>query len=116
MPIRKEDRARYPANWRELAVEIKAANNYECGECGQMCRRPGDTAEGMSRAERTRQTLTIAHYDHCYDAPEIFVAALCSGCHLRHDARAAWASRRRNVRVRQRLAGQMEFLQEERVI
>lgn len=38
MPIRPENMARYPANWREISARIRerAGNRCECeGECGR---------------------------------------------------------------------------------
>lgn len=93
----------YPADWGEIAAFIKAANHYECQECGRQCTKPGEPYAGG------QWVLTVAHYEHDYMGPEIFVAALCAGCHLRHDAKASWLLRQRLARYRQARAGQLTF-------
>ncbi len=80
MPMQSE---RYPVDWAEIALAIKDACGRQCQECGRQCRRPGEPFDTH------RRTLTVAHLwpeDHAPDAPIVFVAALCSGCHLRVDA------------------------------
>lgn len=80
MPMQTE---RYPANWSEIAHEIKDACGWQCQECGRQCRRPGEPFDTH------RRTLTVAHLwpeDHAPDAPVVFVVALCAPCHLRYDA------------------------------
>lgn len=93
----------YPNDWAALAKEIKAANAYVCQECGQQCRRPGEMHLGWE------YELTVAHYDNDYDAPAIFLVAICAPCHLRHDARFVWWARRRHERRRRLQAGQLEI-------
>lgn len=34
MPIRPENRARYPANWREISARIRQRDGQRCKECG----------------------------------------------------------------------------------
>lgn len=93
--------ARYPIDWLTLVREIKDACNWECQNCDQQCRKPGEPYDTM------RRTLTVAHWDHIYDQPVAFVVCLCCPCHLRHDAPVAWTMRRRYIRQRQRQAGQL---------
>jgi hypothetical protein len=94
----------YPTNWPELAQEIKAACDWQCQKCGKQCRRPGEP-------RLTWETeLTVAHYDHVYDVPEVFVVALCVPCHLRHDAPFAWWHRHQRRRIFQSEAGQLDLL------
>ncbi|MCC6454466.1 MAG: hypothetical protein IT328_05945 [Caldilineaceae bacterium] len=45
-----------------------------------------------------RRTLSVAHYFHDYDSPEVFVTCLCMPCHLRHDAAYIAQKRRRYYR------------------
>lgn len=70
----------YPSDWKAVAAFIRQANEYVCQECGRHCQKPGEPYRGG------RNVLTVAHVDNDYHSAEIFVAALCSGCHLRHDA------------------------------
>lgn len=85
MPIKKEN---YPDDWKQIAKAIKEAVDWECQECGQQCRKPGEPYDTM------RRTLTVAHYDNEYKAGEIFVVALCVPCHLRHDGQENGRKRR----------------------
>lgn len=82
----------YPTNWHEIAFAIKEACDWQCQMCGVQCQRPGEAHKTQ------RRTLTVAHYEHVYDEPEIFVVALCAPCHLRHDVRFHVSQRRKNAR------------------
>jgi hypothetical protein len=92
MPIRKENRARYPKNWKEISLRIRfkrAKGRCECtGECGDdhniRC-----TARHKYRHPDTGSTviLTVAHLDHqpenCVDEN---LKAMCQKCHNKLDA------------------------------
>ncbi|MDX2702191.1 hypothetical protein PV350_04930 [Streptomyces sp. PA03-6a] len=92
MPIRPENRHRYPDNWREISLRIRtirAAGLCECmGECGRgthtgRCpNRQGLLAYGTG----STVVLTVAHLDHtpenCHDDN---LRAMCQGCHLHYD-------------------------------
>jgi len=92
MPIRPENRARYPADWklrRRFILHYRAGNRCEwCGAANHQ-RHP---------ITGSRVVLTIAHVHD--DRPEaaglLNLAALCQRCHNRHDA----ADRRRHRRER----------------
>jgi len=126
MPIRPENRARYPRDWRELSERIRherARNRCECqGECGSShangrCNAPNGAwvlrdetdraqwseAKGPQTAGAVRIVLTVAHLDHvpenCADAN---LLALCQLCHNRLDAPER--ARRRQERKRAQLA------------
>jgi hypothetical protein len=92
MPIRPENRKRYPANWRAISLRIRterAHGQCEChGECGRGThagRCPnlnGQPAYGTG----SKVVLTVAHLDHtpenCDDSN---LRAMCQGCHLHYD-------------------------------
>lgn len=93
MPIRPENRARYPKNWSEISRRIKferAAGRCECrGECGRGThgdeRCPnlhGKPAYGTG----STVVLTTAHLNHTPEdcAPDN-LRAMCQGCHLHYD-------------------------------
>ncbi|MDX3233384.1 hypothetical protein [Streptomyces sp. ME19-01-6] len=91
MPIRPENRDRYPDNWPEISEAIKnrAAWRGECeGECGRgshtgRCpNRHGQPAYGTGSCV----ILTTAHLNHMPEhcEPEN-PRAMCQGCHLHHD-------------------------------
>ena len=96
MPIRPENRHRYPRDWREISRRIRferAAGRCECtGECG----RPRGHLDGDGRCRNrnggaayrtgTRVVLTVAHLNHTpEDCREINLRAMCQGCHLHYD-------------------------------
>jgi 5-methylcytosine-specific restriction endonuclease McrA len=112
------DRSRYPDNWEEIAFEVKSEANWECQECGRPCRQPGeDESEfavevlnlgwGSYFDAPQRFTLTTAHLDQDpqNNAPSN-LRALCSGCHLRHDA----PYRKANGLAKRERAGQLPLL------
>ena len=105
MPIRPENRARYPKDWDAISASIKrrARNRCECrGECGRgthgtkRCpNRHGLPAYGTG----SKVILTTAHLDHVPEhcAPDN-LKSMCQGCHLHYDrdhhAQTAYRTRR----------------------
>ena len=85
------DKARYPANWKEIALDIKTAAGWRCSGCGMKCREPGE------KFDTHKRTLTVHHIDH---QPENCsrenLIALCAPCHLRADAKFHAEHRRAN--------------------
>ncbi|MFE6866038.1 hypothetical protein ACFVFS_05740 [Kitasatospora sp. NPDC057692] len=92
MPIRPENRSRYPANWPAISLDIRtnrAASQCECcGECGRgthdgRCpNHNGGTAYGTG----SRVVLTVAHLDHTPEnCDPSNLRAMCQGCHLHYD-------------------------------
>ncbi|AXF51582.1 HNH endonuclease [Mycobacterium phage Constella] len=92
MPIRPENRKRYPPDWREISQRIRfvrAAGRCECeGECGRgthqgRCpNRHGEPAYGTG----SRVVLTTAHLNHIpEDCRDENLRAMCNGCHLHYD-------------------------------
>ena len=98
MPVKPENRARYPAAWPAIALAIKTAADWVCQNCGMQCRRPGEAFDTH------RRTLTTAHLDHCPEhCDSDNLRAWCSGCHNRYDmphrqANAA-ATRKKNKSI-----------------
>lgn len=92
MPIRPENRGRYPSDWKQISLRIRterAAGRCECvGECGRgthdgRCpNRQDEPAYGTG----SKVQLTTAHLDH---TPENCdpnnLRAMCQGCHLHYD-------------------------------
>jgi hypothetical protein len=132
MPIKPENKARYPANWKEIRTAILARAENRCETCrvlngARIARGTGPFADTFQNEEaevfdaetgayiaQVRMgeyqvknmvtiVLTIAHLDH---QPEncdpANLRALCQMHHLRHDA-AHHAETARNTR-RERLA------------
>ena len=88
------DKARYPADWKRIAFEVKSAAGWRCAGCGMKCREPGE------KFDTHKRTLTVHHIDH---QPENCVRenlfALCAGCHLRADAKHHAETRRKHERI-----------------
>ncbi|MEN8444083.1 MAG: hypothetical protein ABG776_03610 [Cyanobacteria bacterium J06555_13] len=99
------DRRLYPANWDELALQIKTEANWCCTDCGRPCRQPGEAvnalyerlpdswkplwweAVGDVREPRPgRFQLTVAHLDHVpQNCDRNNLKALCAPCHGTYD-------------------------------
>ncbi|MHC5939275.1 HNH endonuclease [Nostoc sp.] len=101
-------RSRYPAQWNEIALQIKTEANWKCEQCGRECRRVGESlSEFIDRivpkvhctyssdllheicTKPTRFVLTTAHLNHIpEDVTPSNLKALCSVCHCRYDLKA----------------------------
>ncbi len=93
MPIRPENRARYPRTWKQMvaAARLRSGNRCECdGKCGQD--HPGGrcTAVNGQLHPDTGSTvvLTLAH-EHGVPLEETSIDRMfhaCQRCHNRYDA------------------------------
>lgn len=109
MPIKPENRHRYPANWPQIRERIRARSGDKCEWCGvqnhavgyrtptgdfvMLGTTPEDAGTSCDAAEADgfkviRIILTVAHvHDHnpenCDDDN---LAHLCQRCHNKHDA------------------------------
>ncbi|MEU8920358.1 hypothetical protein AB0D10_05380 [Kitasatospora sp. NPDC048545] len=92
MPIRPENRDRYPRNWPAISLDIRtnrAGGRCEClGECGRGThdgRCPninGEPAYGTG----SKVVLTVAHLDHIPEHSDPSnLRAMCNGTHLHYD-------------------------------
>lgn len=76
MPFHKE---RYPANWKEISLRIRARADGKCEFCGAENYKPHPITG-------SKVVLTVAHLDHnpqnCADEN---LKSLCQRCHLRYD-------------------------------
>jgi 5-methylcytosine-specific restriction endonuclease McrA len=81
MPIKPENRSRYPKDWRQIRAAILKRARSRCEWCGVE-----NHATIERSGNRTRIVLTIAHLDHTPEncAPEN-LRALCQRCHLDYD-------------------------------
>ena len=87
MPIKLENKHRYPANWKQVRERIlrRAGDRCEGSPAYPDCRaRDGDYHPDTG----SRVVLTIAHLDHtpehCDDGN---LRAMCQRCHLTYDAK-----------------------------
>lgn len=94
MPIKPENRARYPKDWklRSRFVRVVRAKN-RCEWCGAENGKPHPITG-------SKVVLTTAHvYDHRPEAASLLnLAALCQKCHLTHDAKRHAESARKTRR------------------
>lgn len=92
MPIRPENRRRYPGDWVEISFRIRferAKGQCECdGRCGRETHgeRCPNTHLDPAYGTGSKVILTVAHLDHmpenCADEN---LMAMCQGCHLHYD-------------------------------
>jgi len=91
MPIRAENRDRYPADWPQISKRIRAgraAGRCECeGECQRGHLGRCTAVNGQPHpVTGSKVVLTVAHLNHqpedCADAN---LRAMCQKCHLGYD-------------------------------
>lgn len=93
MPIRPENRRRYPTDWELLSARIRfgrADSRCECrGECGASPHTRGrcDAVHGHPHPfTGSNVVLTVAHLNHTpEDCAETNLKAMCQRCHLNYD-------------------------------
>lgn len=100
MPIRPENKGRYPKNWKDIRASILERAGNKCEFCG--------IANYTIRDNGSRVVLTIAHLDH---TPENCdpnnLRALCQKCHSTYDARHR-AETRAKTRAAQKIINSEE--------
>ncbi|MFC8862683.1 hypothetical protein [[Kitasatospora] papulosa] len=92
MPIRPENRHRYPADWPQISHRIRferAAGRCEClGECGRGTHtgRCPNVHDCKAYGTGSKVVLTVAHLDHTPEnCDPTNLRAMCQGCHLHYD-------------------------------
>jgi len=96
VPIRPENRARYPEDWPEISHRIREERAEGRCECDGRCGRPSWHLEADGRCMNvngvpavgtgSRVVLTVAHLDHTPEnCDDDNLAAMCQGCHLHSD-------------------------------
>lgn len=103
MPIKPENLARYPADWKRIATAIKDRAGWRCeceGECatGHAGRCVNEHHKIAVESEST-VVLTTAHLNHQpEDCRPENLKAMCQKCHLGYDQdhhqQTAYATRR----------------------
>lgn len=121
MPIKPENKARYPKDWKAVRARIQARAGDKCEKCGvpngafRISRGPnaGEWTTDPMQCETwvccdeekvTRIVCTTAHMDHhpenCDDENLMF---LCQKCHLAYDQhehqQSAYASRKKGKAI-----------------
>ena len=93
MPIRPENRDKYPKNWDEITAEIRARANNRCEFCGV-------ANHSIYPITHSKVVLTVAHLDHNpSNCDRANLRALCQKCHNRYDAK----NRIENMKKRKKL-------------
>jgi 5-methylcytosine-specific restriction endonuclease McrA len=103
MPIRPENRARYPRDWKRISLSIRERAGGKCEWCPAQNGQPHPVTG-------SKVVLTVAHLDH---TPENCdpdnLRALCQRCHLTYDAKHhavnAAETRRKRMAVADMFAG-----------
>ena len=119
MPIKPENRKRYPKDWKEISARIRfdrAKGRCECdGRCGHDHGGRCEAMHGMPHpVTGSKVVLTTMHLDHePENCDEENLLAGCQKCHLSYDAEHHAKTRRATKeKERRRIldkAGQMQF-------
>lgn len=91
MPIKPENKLRYPADWDKRSYFVRFVRGKgRCEWCGAVHGEPHPVTG-------SKVVLTCAHvYDHRPEAASLLnLAGLCNHCHLNHDKEQHAANRRR---------------------
>ncbi len=91
MPIKPENKARYPKDWKAISSSIRERSGWRCecvgecglhGETGRCTERHGEPAKWA----KGKIVLTVAHLNHTpEDCRPENLKAMCQRCHLRYD-------------------------------
>ena len=93
MPIRPENKDKYPANWKEIRAEILKRAKNQCEFCGV-------ANYSIHPTTNSKVVLTIAHLDHNpSNCDPSNLRALCQKCHNSYDAK----HRIENIKKRKKL-------------
>lgn len=104
MPIKPENAARYPKDWKKVVVpRIRARSGDRCechGECGSGADEHGGRCKAVNRephpVTKSIVVLTVAHLNHTpEDCRDEVLRHMCQRCHLRYDS----AHHQKNARV-----------------
>ncbi len=94
MPIRPENKARYPSDWKAISRRIRERAGDKCEACG--------VENGLPHPlTGSRVVLTVAHLDHTPEnCADDNLRAWCQKCHNSYDA----PERARGIKERRRIA------------
>ena len=115
MPIRPENRHRYPPDWPAISRRVKERAGWRCecaGECGRGTHtgRCPNTHLGRAYGTGAQVILTTAHLNHQpEDVRQENLRAMCQGCHLHYDIEHHQQTRAATLRARRSAAGQTEL-------
>lgn len=94
MPIRPENKSRYPKNWKEIRASILQRAGNRCEFCGV----ENHTMRlNLKTGKYAKIVLTIAHLSHIpEDCRPENLRALCQKCHNSYDAEHRKETRMKN--------------------
>lgn len=102
MPIRPENKALYPPNWKDIRAEVLDRAGHRC-EC---CHVPN-----YSFREKARIVLTVMHLDHNpTNCDRSNLKAACQKCHFEHDRDDNLKKRNTYKYLDREVAGQEKLL------
>lgn len=125
MPISKENKAKYPPNWKQIRADILERAGHRCEWCGVANHAVGyrdhnkvfwpvsdeELHNGVAEADNLKLIQIVLTIAHVHDsnpancAPEN-LAALCQRCHLNHDSAHHQENAARMRRMKREAAGQ----------
>lgn len=123
MPIRPENRGRYPADWQEIrAAILERAMVETCAGRLPVCECEGECGRGTHEGRCPNGNgwraygsdsivvLTVAHLDHTpeHNDPSN-LRAMCQGCHLHYDREHHAETRAASRRAGLEAAGQQRL-------
>ena len=97
MPIRPEERDRYPANWKQISREVREASGWQCEGSPDYpdCRAENGQPHPVTGS---KVVLTVAHLDHTPEnVDRSNLKAWCQRCHLNYDKEHHAQTRRRRL-------------------
>ena len=94
MPIKPDNKSRYPKNWKDIRERILARAHNRCEWCGVLNH---TTRFNPKTGRMARIVLTIAHLDHTPEnCSDDNLRALCQRCHNAYDAKHRSKNRIKN--------------------
>jgi len=110
MPIRPEERARYPDDWPAISLRIRTERARGCCECVGQCGKHAELCTARNGephpVTESRVVLTVAHLNHTpEDVRDENLAAMCQSCHLAYDGPHHAETRARTLETRRLAAG-----------
>jgi hypothetical protein len=101
MPIRPENKARYPKNWPAISLAIRHRAEWQCEQVDAYGVRCGAVHGEPHPVTGSKVILTVAHLDHIPEnCDEGNLLAMCQRCHNAYDA----PMRRAGIKARQKAA------------
>ena len=93
MPIKPENKNRYPKNWKEIRRDILARANNKCEFCG--------IENYTIRENGSLVVLTIAHLDQTPENCDYSnLRALCQKCHNNYDMPFRVKNRKKKEKIK----------------